>query len=136
MNTIHLVLAGSETNFKVCAAFTMAALAQTYASGFRHHADRVWVQVIDRGVDQDLRVGDRPFLVRFNRSGECQGVFEEPPIQDFAWDAPPHRISEDGETVDVFRWAPDSKSAKHEAEARLDYAPLSSWVRRSPPARR
>ena len=135
MSTIHLVLTGSETKFRICAAFPIAALAQTYAAGFHHHTERVWVQVVDRGVDQDLRVGDKPFLVRFNRNGECQGVFEDPPIHDFVWDAPPHRISEDGETVDVFRWAPDAKSAEHEAEARLDYAPLSTWVRRSPPAR-
>ena len=136
MSTIHLVLTGSETNFKVCAAFTIAKLAQAYATGFHHHTERVWVQEIDRGVDQDLRVGDKPFIVRFNRSGECQGVFEEPPIHDFTWNAPPHRISEDGETVDVFRWAPDAKSAQHEAEARLEYAPLSDWVQGAPPARR
>ena len=136
MNTIHLVLAGTERNFEVCAAFTIAALAQTYAAGFHHHTQRFWVQQLDRGVDQDLRVGDKPFIVRFNREGECLGVFEEPPIHDFTWNAPRHRISKDGETVDIFRWAPDAKSAEHEAAARLDYAPLSSWVRRSPPARR
>lgn len=130
MSNIHLVLAGDEKGFKVCAAFQISEYAKTYASGFKHHSARVWVQELAIGVSQDFRVGDKPYTVRFDRRGECLGVDENPPLADFLWDSPMHRISEDEATVEIFRWAPGPKFAKEEAEARLRYAPLASWVER------
>jgi hypothetical protein len=131
MSNVHLVLVGTEDSFKVCAAFQISELAKTYASGFKHHAAGVRIQELAIGVNQDFRIGDRPFTVRFNRKGECVGVVENPPLEDFLWDSPPHRISEDGSSVDVYRWAPGPKFAKEEAEARLRLAPLDAWVERS-----
>jgi hypothetical protein len=130
MSNIYLVLTGQKADFKVCAAFEIAALANTYASAFKHHSDPVWVQEIFRGVGQDLRVGDKPYIVRFNRKGGYEGVVPNPPLDFFLSNAPAHRISEDQSTVEIFRWAPDARSAEHEAEARLGYAPLSSWIER------
>ena len=131
MSNVHLVLVGTEDSFKVCAAFQISELAKTYANGFKHHPAGVRVQELAIGVNQDFRIGDRPFTVRFNRKGECVGVVENPPLEDFLWDSPPHRISEDGSSVDVYRWAPGPKFAKEEAEARLRLVPLASWVERS-----
>jgi hypothetical protein len=131
MSNVYLVLTGEKTNFKVCAAFDIAAHANTYTAAFKHHPDAVWVQEVSRGVGQDLRVGDKPYIVRFNRKGVCEGVVENPPLENFLSNAPPHRISDDQSNVEIFRWAPDARSAEHEAEARLGYVPLSSWVERS-----
>jgi len=131
MSNVHLVLVGTEDNFKVCAAFQISELAKTYANGFKHNPAGVRVQELAIGVNQDFRIGDRPFTVKFNRKGECVGVVENPPLEDFLWDSPPHRISEDGSSVDVYRWAPGPKFAKEEAEARLRLAPLDAWVERS-----
>lgn len=131
MSNIHLVLAGDEKGFKVCAAFQISEYAKTYANGFKHHSGRVWVQELAIGVSQDFRTGDKPYTVRFNRKGECLGVDENPPLTDFLWNSPMHRISEDKTTVEIFRWAPGPKFAKEEAEARLRYDPLASWVERS-----
>ena len=131
MSTIYLVLAGNERDFRVCAAFEMGAFANSYAAAFKHHAERVWVQEVPQGVGQDFRVGDKPFVVRFSRKGECLEVVENPPLQDFTCDAPPHRFAEDQSSVEIFRWAPNTASAKHEAEVRLDYAPLKAWVEKS-----
>ena len=131
MSNVHLVLVGDENSFKVCAAFQIAEHAKTYANGFKHHPGRVWVQELALGVSQDFRIGDKPFAVRFNRKGECVGVVENPSLEDFLCDSPPHRISEDGSSVEVYRWAPGPRFAQEEAEARLRYAPLASWVERS-----
>ena len=130
MSNVHLVLVGDENSFKVCAAFQISEHAKTYASGFKHNQARVWVQELALGISQDFRIGDKPFTVRFNRKGELVGVVENPPLEDFLWDSPPHRISEDGSSVDVYRWAPGPRFAQEEAEARLRYAPLVSWLER------
>jgi len=130
MSNVHLVLVGDENGFKVCAAFHISEHAKTYANGFKHHQARVWVHELALGVSQDFRIGDKPFTVRFNRKGECVGVVENPPLEDFLWDSQPHRISEDRSSVEVYRWAPGPKFAKEEAEARLRLVPLASWVER------
>ena len=130
MSNVHLVLVGDENSFKVCAAFQISEHAKTYASGFKHNQARVWVQELALGISQDFRIGDKPFTVRFNRKGEFVAVVENPPLEDFLWDSQPHRISEDGSSVDVYRWAPGPKFAKEEAEARLRYAPLASCIER------
>ena len=130
MSNIHLVLVGDEVSFKVCAAFPISEHAKTYANGFRHHQARVWVQELALGVSQDFRIGDKPFAVRFNRKGEVVDVVENPPLEAFLWDSQSHRISEDGSSVEVYRWAPGPKFAKEEAEARLRYEPLVSWIER------
>ena len=130
MSKVHLVLVGDEKSFKVCAAFPVAEHAKTYAHGFQHHPSRVWVQELTIGISQDFRIGDKPFTVRFSRNGDCLGVVENPPLEDFQWGSPPYRISEDESTVEIFRWAPGPKFAKEEAEARLRHAPLDAWVER------
>lgn len=130
MNTIYLVLAGTEEKFRICAAFDLAPFARAYAAAFTHHAEPVWVEEVPEGLGQDFRVGDKPYVVRFDRKGEMVSVIEDPPIEDFLGHAPPHRIAEDESSVDIFRWAPNAASARHEAEARLDYPPLKSWVQR------
>ncbi|HKO23042.1 MAG TPA: hypothetical protein VJX91_10365 [Candidatus Eisenbacteria bacterium] len=131
MNNIYLVLAGDKTNFRICAAFDIAAYAKSYAAAFKHHGEPLWVEGVPEGLGQDFRVGDKPYAVRFDRRGECLGVVEDPPLSDFLGHSPPHRIAEDESWVDIFRWAPNPASAEHEAEARLDYPPLKSWVQRS-----
>jgi len=131
MNTIYLVLAGDRTKFRICAAFDLAAFAKSYAAAFKHHGEPLWVEEVPEGLGQDFRVGDKPYTVRFDRRGECLGVVEDPPLEHFLGDSPPHRIAEDQSSVDIFRWAPNAASAEHEAEARLDYPPLKSWVQRS-----
>ena len=130
MNTIYLVLSGDKKNFRICAAFDIAAHAKTYAAAFKHHGEPLWVEEVPEGLGQDFRVGDKPYAVRFNRKGECLGVVEDPSLDDFLGTSPPHRIAEDQATVEIFRWAPNPASAEHEAEARLDYPPLKSWVER------
>lgn len=131
MNTIYLVLAGDKTKFRICAAFDLAAYAKSYAAAFKHHEESLWVEEVPEGLGQDFRVGDKPYAVRFNRKGECLGVVEDPPLEDFLGHSPPHRIAEDQSSVDIFRWAPNAASAEHEAEARLDYPPLKAWVERT-----
>ncbi|HEX5032079.1 MAG TPA: hypothetical protein VFX78_11555 [Candidatus Eisenbacteria bacterium] len=130
MNTIFLVLAGEKTKFRICAAFDLAPFAKSYAAAFKHHGEAVWVEEVAEGLDQDFRVGDKPYVVRFDRGGTCLGVLQDPPLEDFLGHSPPHRIAEDQATVEIFRWAPDPASARHEAEARLDYPPLKAWVQR------
>lgn len=131
MNTIYLVLAGDRNRFRICAAFDMAPYAKAYAAAFKHHPETVWVEEVPEGIDQDFRVGDKPYTVRFDRKGDCLSVVQDPPLEDFLGHSPPHRIADDQSTVEIFRWAPDPASAQHEAEARLDYPPLKSWVQRS-----
>lgn len=130
MNTIYLVLAGEKARFRICAAFDLAPHAKSYAAAFKHHGEPVWVEEVPEGIDQDFRVGDKPYTVRFNRKGELLGIVEDPPLDDFLGHAPPHRIAEDQSTVEIFRWAPNAASAEHEAAAKLDYPPLKSWVER------
>src|SRR6187431_1308638 len=74
MNTIYLVLAGNKERFRICAAFDMAPHAKSYAAAFKHHAEPLWVEEVPEGLDQDFRVGDKPYVVRFNRKGEFLGV--------------------------------------------------------------
>jgi len=131
MNNIYLVLAGDKTKFRICAAFDLAAYAKSYAAAFEHHGESLWVEEVPEGLGQDFRVGDKPYTVRFDRKGECLGVVEDPPLDDFLGHSPPHRIAEDQSSVDIFRWAPNAASAEHEAEARLDYPPLKAWVERT-----
>lgn len=131
MNNIYLVLAGDMKSFRICAAFDIAAYAESYAAAFKHHGEAVWVEEVPEGLDQDFRVGDKPYVVRLNRKGECLGVVDDPPLDDFLGNSPPHRIAEDQSSVEVFRWAPNPASAEHEAKARLDFPPLMSWVQRS-----
>lgn len=128
---IYLVLAGDRKNFRICAAFDIAAHAKSFAEAFQHHGEELWVEEVSEGLDQDFRVGDKPYVVRFNRKGECLGVGDDPPLDDFLGHSPPHRIAEDQSTVEIFRWAPNPASAEHEAKARLDFPPLKAWVQRS-----